>query len=55
MKQKSEVFNIFRKFKSLVERQSGCLIKVLREVIEGRNIPQINFINSVKMKAWKGN
>jgi len=30
MKQKSEVFNIFRKFKCLVERQSGCLIKVLR-------------------------
>jgi transposase InsO family protein len=30
MKQKFEVFNIFRKFKCLVERQSGCLIKVLR-------------------------
>jgi len=30
MKQRYEVFNVFRKFKCFVERQSGCLIKVLR-------------------------
>jgi hypothetical protein len=30
MKQRYEVFNIFRKFKCFVERQSCCLIKVLR-------------------------
>ncbi|KAL6327560.1 hypothetical protein AAG906_021850 [Vitis piasezkii] len=30
MKQKSEVFSIFKKFKSFVEKQSGCFIKTLR-------------------------
>ncbi|KAG6532281.1 hypothetical protein ZIOFF_006121 [Zingiber officinale] len=30
MRQKSEVFMIFKKFKSLVEKQSGCFIKTLR-------------------------
>jgi transposase InsO family protein len=30
IRQKSEVFNIFKKFKCLVEKQSGCFIKVLR-------------------------
>ncbi|RVW83943.1 Retrovirus-related Pol polyprotein from transposon RE1 [Vitis vinifera] len=30
MKQKSEVFSIFKKFKSFVEKQSGCYIKTLR-------------------------
>ncbi|KAG6484843.1 hypothetical protein ZIOFF_053368 [Zingiber officinale] len=30
MRQKSEVFMIFKKFKSLVEKQSGCFIKILR-------------------------
>ena len=30
MRQKSEVFSIFKKFQNLVERQSGCLMKVLR-------------------------
>ncbi|KAK2992531.1 hypothetical protein RJ640_002425 [Escallonia rubra] len=30
IRQKSEVFGVFRKFKCLVEKQSGCLIKVLR-------------------------
>jgi hypothetical protein len=30
MRQKFEVFNILRKFKCLVQRQSSCLIKVLR-------------------------
>ncbi|RVW84529.1 Retrovirus-related Pol polyprotein from transposon TNT 1-94 [Vitis vinifera] len=29
-KQKSEVFSIFKKFKSFVEKQSGCYIKTLR-------------------------
>jgi transposase InsO family protein len=33
MRQKSEVFNMFRKFKCLVEKQSGCFIKVLRSDI----------------------
>ena len=30
MKQKSEVLSIFKKFKSFVEKQSGCYIKTLR-------------------------
>ncbi|CAL5438577.1 unnamed protein product [Camellia sinensis] len=30
VRQKSEVFSIFKKFQNLVERQSGCLMKVLR-------------------------
>ena len=30
MKQKSEVFTIFKKFKSFVEKQSGNYIKILR-------------------------
>lgn len=30
LKRKSEVFEIFKEFKTLVERQSGCYIKVLR-------------------------
>ena len=30
MRQKSEVFSVFKKFKSLVEKQSGCFIKTLR-------------------------
>jgi transposase InsO family protein len=30
MRQKSEVFNIFKKFKCLIEKQNGCFIKVLR-------------------------
>ena len=30
MRQKSEVFSIFKKFKRLVEKQSGCDIKTLR-------------------------
>ncbi|KAG8499415.1 hypothetical protein CXB51_005894 [Gossypium anomalum] len=30
MKQKSEVFDVFNKFKALVENQSGCKIKALR-------------------------
>jgi hypothetical protein len=30
VRQKFELFNIFKKFKCLVEKQSGCFIKVLR-------------------------
>ncbi|CAL9121054.1 unnamed protein product, partial [Musa textilis] len=30
LKEKKEVFNKFKEFKELVERQSGCRIKCLR-------------------------
>ena len=30
MKQKSETFSLFKKFKAMVEKQSGCTIKTLR-------------------------
>lgn len=30
IRHKSKVFNVFKKFKALVEKQSSCKIKVLR-------------------------
>ena len=35
LKEKSKVFNKFKEFKVLVERQSGCNIKILRSDREG--------------------
>jgi hypothetical protein len=48
-------FSIF--WESLNVLFKGKVVALLKywEVMEGRNILQINFINSVKMKAWKDN
>ena len=55
MRQKSEVFTIFRKFKSFVEKQSGYFIKKLRSD-RGKEYTSKEFdIFFVKMKAWIGN
>ena len=35
IRQKSDVFSIFKKFQNLVERQSGYLMKVLRSIRGG--------------------
>ncbi|RVW71220.1 Retrovirus-related Pol polyprotein from transposon TNT 1-94 [Vitis vinifera] len=46
MKQKSEVFSIFKKFKSFVEKQSGCYIKTLRSD-KGMEYTSSQFVNTV--------
>ncbi|KAM1746866.1 hypothetical protein ACFX11_013456 [Malus domestica] len=53
LRQKSEVFSIFKKFQAMVERQSGYLIKVL-EVTEEKSIHPQNLISFVKILVWKG-
>ncbi|KAL0318554.1 UNVERIFIED_CONTAM: Retrovirus-related Pol polyprotein from transposon TNT 1-94 [Sesamum angustifolium] len=49
MREKSEVFKVFKKFKNLVEKQSGRSIKVLRSDRE-KNITTQNSTSSVKKR-----
>ncbi|KAL0310316.1 UNVERIFIED_CONTAM: Retrovirus-related Pol polyprotein from transposon RE2 [Sesamum calycinum] len=50
MREKSEVFKVFKKFKNLVEKQSGRSIKVLRSD-RGKNITTQNSTSSVKKRV----
>ncbi|KAK2991725.1 hypothetical protein RJ640_004253 [Escallonia rubra] len=45
MRQKSEVFGVFRKFKCLVEKQSGCFIRVLIRSDKGKEYTSNEFHN----------
>ncbi|KAL0305872.1 UNVERIFIED_CONTAM: Retrovirus-related Pol polyprotein from transposon RE1 [Sesamum radiatum] len=49
MREKSEVFKVFKKFKNLVEKQSGRSIK-FSEAIEEKNITTQNSTSSVKKR-----
>lgn len=54
MGQKSEVFTVFEKFKTFVEKQSSYFIKLLRSD-RGKEYTSNDLINFVKMKEWKDN
>lgn len=54
IKAKSEVFGIFKKFKALVEKQSGKQIKVLKSD-RGKEYTSHEFDKFVKMKALNDN
>jgi hypothetical protein len=45
------VFNCFKKFKAVVEKQSDRCIKVLRTMVVV-STPKMNLTNSVKMKEY---
>lgn len=52
---KSETFEHFRKFKALVEKQSGSYIKAPRTDRGGENFHLMNLICFVRRMAFVGN
>ena len=54
LKENFQAFNKFKEFKVLIERQSGCNIKILR-YDRGRESPPMNFIIIAKVKVFNDN
>ena len=54
LKENFQAFNKFKEFKVLIERQSGCNIKILRYDRE-RESPPMNFIIIAKVKVFNDN
>ena len=55
LKEKSEVFGVFKKFKALAENQSGKWIKVLRSDCGKEYTPLTSLKDFVTMKALNDN
>ena len=50
---RSQVFDIFKKFKNYIKKQGGRFIKTKnKKAIEVKNIPPKNLTNSMKMMEW---
>lgn len=51
MKEKTQVFNVFKKFVGLVENQSGCILKTL-QFENWKSTLQNNLINFVEILRY---